>query len=42
MMASIKRIASGTVCSVIVIIAIVVSNDKIRTTEQGLVIIGGA
>ncbi|EOX5553967.1 lysozyme [Yersinia enterocolitica] len=41
-MTSIRRVASATVCSVIVIIAIVVSNNKIRTTEQGLVIIGSA
>nr|WP_261371314.1 lysozyme [Yersinia mollaretii] len=42
MMASIKRIASGSVCAVVAIIAIVVSTNKVRTNEHGLALIGNA
>ncbi|HHL2712904.1 TPA: lysozyme [Yersinia enterocolitica] len=41
-MATLKRIASGTACTVSAIIAIVVSNGAVRTSENGLALIGNA
>lgn len=41
-MATIKRVASGTICAVSAIIAIVVSNGTVRTSEKGLELIGNA
>ncbi|CNI78936.1 lysozyme [Yersinia enterocolitica] len=37
-----KRVATGTACAVSAIIAIVVSNGTVRTSEKGLELIGNA
>lgn len=41
-MATLKRVATGTACAVSAIIAIVVSNGSVRTSEKGLELIGNA
>lgn len=41
-MATLKRVATGTACAVSAIIAIVVSNGTVRTSEKGLELIGNA
>ncbi|PSH36676.1 glycoside hydrolase [Yersinia pseudotuberculosis] len=41
-MAALKRVATGTACAVSAIIAIVVSNGTVRTSEKGLELIGNA
>ncbi|MHA3605014.1 lysozyme [Yersinia enterocolitica] len=41
-MATLKRVATGTTCAVSAIIAIVVSNGTVRTSEKGLELIGNA
>ncbi|EPW5280663.1 lysozyme [Yersinia enterocolitica] len=41
-MATLKRVATGTACAVSAIIAIVVSNGAVRTSEKGLELIGNA
>ncbi|WP_145534860.1 lysozyme [Yersinia alsatica] len=41
-MAALKRVATGTACAVSAIIAIVVSNGAVRTSEKGLELIGNA
>lgn len=41
-MATLKRVATGTACAVSAIIAIVVSNGTVRTSEEGLELIGNA
>ncbi|MCB5318640.1 lysozyme [Yersinia massiliensis] len=41
-MSALKRVATGTACAVSAIIAIVVSNGTVRTSEKGLELIGNA
>lgn len=41
-MTTLKRVAIGTACAVSAIIAIVVSNGTVRTSEKGLELIGNA
>lgn len=41
-MTTLKRVATGTACAVSAIIAIVVSNGAVRTSEKGLELIGNA
>lgn len=41
-MTTLKRVAIGTTCAVSAIIAIVVSNGTVRTSEKGLELIGNA
>lgn len=41
-MSALKRVTTGTACAVSAIIAIVVSNGTVRTSEKGLELIGNA
>ncbi|HDM8428244.1 TPA: lysozyme [Yersinia enterocolitica] len=41
-MSALKRVTTGTACAISAIIAIVVSNGTVRTSEKGLELIGNA